>query len=90
MAADDNAICRQVCRVDQNGSGRHVFCDHMEFIGKDAWDHLPAWTAASTDRGLVVTTDVPKGVDRGAALGLCNRQGRCGSKRHCRPPNGLA
>jgi hypothetical protein len=41
---------------------------HLVFVGKDAWRDLPAWTAAANEHALLVTTDAPNGVDRGAAL----------------------
>jgi hypothetical protein len=43
---------------------------HMVFVGKEAWDGLPAWSAASRKDAVVVTTDAPQGVERGAALGF--------------------
>lgn len=43
---------------------------HMVFVGKDAWGGLAAWSAASKKDAVVLTTDAPQGVERGAALGF--------------------
>lgn len=43
---------------------------HMVFVGRAAWNGLAEWSAASKKDAVVVTTDAPHGVDRGAALGF--------------------
>ena len=43
---------------------------HLVFVGKESWKDLPGWTARSKEHPMVVATDAPQGVDRGATLGF--------------------
>lgn len=45
----------------------------MVFVGKDAWEELPAWGAAAEKYAVVVTTDAPLGVENGAALAFVQK-----------------
>jgi hypothetical protein len=63
-------------RIVRLGKPEQVPDLHLVFVGKDAWGDLPAWTAASKDRGLVVATDAPQGVDRGATLAFVQLAGK--------------
>lgn len=43
---------------------------HLVFVGRDAWKDLATWTAASREQSMVVATDAPQGIERGATLGF--------------------
>jgi hypothetical protein len=43
---------------------------HLAYIGREAWDRLSDWIAASKARDVVLATNAPDGVARGATLGL--------------------
>ena len=41
---------------------------HMVFVGRDAWPDLPAWAGTTKGRPIVLITDAPGGLERGAQL----------------------
>ncbi|WP_439520213.1 YfiR family protein [Hydrogenophaga sp.] len=43
---------------------------HLAYIGREAWDRLSEWVAASRTHDVVLATNAPDGVARGATLGL--------------------
>jgi hypothetical protein len=55
---------RRLARPEQSADVQLVF------VGQDAWKDLDQWAAAAKDRGVVVITDAPRGIERGATLGF--------------------
>jgi YfiR/HmsC-like len=55
----------QVRRLGNPGESADV---HLVFVGREAWKDLPAWAAWSKENPVVLTTDAPQGIERGAAL----------------------
>lgn len=43
---------------------------HLLYIGVEAWDTLPLWMSVYQDRPVVVATNAPQAVDRGATFGF--------------------
>jgi hypothetical protein len=41
---------------------------HLVFVGKGAWSDLPGWAEAASGSGMLVVTDEPHGIDKGAAM----------------------
>ncbi len=43
---------------------------HLMYVGRDAWAQFPEWVTASRQHAVVLATNAPEGVARGATLGL--------------------
>lgn len=41
---------------------------HLVFVGKGAWADLPRWGEAASGNAILVVTDEPHGIDKGAAM----------------------
>jgi hypothetical protein len=55
---------RRLLRPEQGASA------HMIFVGSEAWQDLPKWASIARQRPLLIATDAPHGIERGAALGF--------------------
>jgi hypothetical protein len=55
----------EVRRLIKPGEGPDI---HLVFIGSEAWKDLTGWVASSQEHATVITTDAPRGIDRGATL----------------------
>ncbi|MGE0351023.1 YfiR family protein [Hydrogenophaga sp.] len=49
---------------------------HLIYVGRDAWKDLKDWALASRQKGVVLATNAPDGIARGAVLGLVQSEQR--------------
>lgn len=62
-----------VRRLDKPGQLVNV---HLVYVGRDAWNDLKDWALASRQKGVVLATNAPDGIARGAVLGLVQSEQR--------------
>lgn len=57
----------EVIQLSRPEEAAHV---HLLFVGNGAWEQLAAWISAYRSRPVVVATNAPQAVDRGATIGF--------------------